>query len=152
MRRHPRAKRLQVILDMAEREQEQLLQAWGQLQQKLQAEQQQRDQLVAYNEEYQQKISAPGNGPLSAGALHATLGFMQQIEEALNKQQERLVLLEKQTDYARQQYLTQHGKVSALLGLMDKLDAEHDALEEKNQQKQADEWANRAASIRLQKK
>lgn len=148
MRQHPRARRLQVLLDMAEREEQERLRVWGELQQRLQAEQQQRQQLVDYNREYQQKISAPGQTPLQAGLLHATLGFMQQIEQALNQQSERLNLLQQQTENARQQYLEQHGKVRALTGLMDRLDQEHAAAEDKQQQKQADEWANRNAALR----
>lgn len=151
MRKHPRAKRLQVLLDMAEREEQELLRRWGELQQQLQAEQEQRQQLVSYNEEYQQRISMPGQGMVSAGTLHATLGFMQQIERALQQQSEKLNLLQKQTEQARQRYLDQHGKVRALTGLMDKLDLEHAAGEEKQQQKLADEWANRAAALRQQR-
>lgn len=151
MRKHPRAKRLQVLLDMAEREEQDLLRRWGELQQQLQAEQEQRQQLVSYNNEYQQRISAPGQGMVSAGTLHATLGFMQQIERALQQQSEKLNLLQKQTAQARQRYLEQHGKVRALIGLMDKLDLEQAASEDKQQQKQADEWANRAAALRQQR-
>lgn len=152
MRRHPRAKRLQVLLDMAEREEEKRLHSWGQLQQQLQGEQEQRQQLLAYNNEYQQRISAPGQGRLSSGSLHATLGFMQQIEDALQQQQQRLALLQKQTDHARQQYLEQHGKVRALVTLMDRLDQEQAAEDDKQLQKQSDEWANRAASLRMRQR
>ena len=41
MRRHPRARRLQVVLDLTEREEQQALSQWGALQQKLAAEQEQ---------------------------------------------------------------------------------------------------------------
>lgn len=149
MRRHPRAKRLQVILDMAEREQEKLLRRWGELQQQLVAEQQQRQQLETYHQEYQQQISAPSSTSLSAGQLHTTLGFMAQVKQALNAQVQRLNLLEKQTELARQAFLQQQGKTQALLKLMDKLDGEYDQEQEKQLQKQADEWANRAASLRM---
>lgn len=151
MRRHPRAKRLQVILDMAEREQEKLLARWGECQQQLLAEQQQRQQLETYHQEYQQQISAPSAISLTAGQLHTTLGFMAQVKQALEAQVQRLNLLETQTEQARQAFLQQQGKTQALVKLMDKLDQEHDQAEEKELQKQADEWANRAASLRMQK-
>lgn len=152
MRRHPRAKRLQIILDMAEREQEKLLQQWGELQQQLLAEQQQREQLENYYQEYQQQISSPSAASVSAGQLHTTLGFMSQVKQALNAQQERLKLLEKQTEKARQAFLHQQGKTQALVKLMDKLDIEYDLEMDKQLQKQADEWANRAASMRMNQK
>lgn len=151
MRRHPRAKRLQVILDMAEREEERLLKIWGDWQQQLVSEQQQRDQLQSYYQEYQQQISAPAEQALSAGQLHTTLGFMAQVKQALEAQEHKLNHLEQRTEHARQAYLEQRGKTQALTKLMDKLDQEHDQETEKQLQKQADEWANRAASIRMNK-
>lgn len=149
MRRHPRAKRLQIILDLAEREQEKRLRAWGELQQQLQSEQQQRQQLESYHQEYQQQISSPTATALSSGQLHTTLGFMGQVKQALNAQKERLTLLEQRTEQARNAFLQQQGKTQALIKLMDKLDQEHDLEADKELQKQADEWANRAASLRM---
>lgn len=151
MRRHPRAKRLQVIASMAAREEEKLLNAWGQLQQRLAQEEEQRQQLELYRLEYQQKISSPSTQAVSAGFVHNALGFMAQIDQALNAQLERLNLLRKQVEVARQQYLAQRGRVKALVGLMDKLDVEYDAEQEKIQQKQSDEWANRAANLRMKR-
>lgn len=150
MRRHARAKRLQIILDLAEREQEKRLQAWGQLQAQLHAEQQQREQLLRYHQEYQQQISAPTTQALSAGQLHTTLGFMGQVQQALTSQEEKLHRLEMRTEQARLAFLEQQGKTQALVKLMDKLDAEHDLAVEKELQKQADEWANRQASLKRQ--
>ena len=151
MRRHPRAQRLQVILDLAEREEEKRLTVWGDLQKKLQSEEEQRDQLQAYNHEYQQKISTPSTQAIKAGDIHATLGFMQQIKGVLQGQQEKIVLLQSQAEVAKQAYLEQRGKAQALHKLMDKLDKEFDAEQEKEQQKQADEWSNRIASKRMKK-
>lgn len=150
MRRHPRAQRLQVILDLAERAEEKSLAAWGQLQQKLQGEVEQKDQLVAYNHEYQQKISAPSQQAIKSGDIHSTLNFMQQIKGVLEGQQEKIALLEKQTEVAKKAYLEKRSKSQALHKLMDKLDKEFDQEEEKQQQKDADEWSNRIASQRMQ--
>lgn len=151
MRRHPRAQRLQVILNLAEREEEKRLAVWGELQQKLQSEEEQRDQLEAYNSEYQRKISSPSTEAIRAGDIHATLGFMQQIKGVLQGQKEKIVLLQSQAETAKKAYLEQRGKAQALHKLMDKLDKEFDAEEEKDQQKQADEWSNRIASQRMNK-
>ena len=151
-RRHARAKRLQVILEMAEREEEKLLGVWGKLQQQLQAEREQRTQLESFRLDYQRSISTPSHQAFSATQLHTTLGFISQITNALNSQQERLVLLEKQTEVARQAYLVQQGKTQALIKLMDKLDAEYDLEQDRQLQKQLDEWANRAASDRMRQR
>lgn len=148
MRRHPRAQRLQVILDLAERAEEKSLSEWGELQQSLQSEIEQKDQLLAYNQEYQEKISAPSQQAIRSGDIHATLNFMQQIKGVLDSQQERVALLEKQTETAKQAYMEKRSKAQALHKLMDKLDKEQDQKEEKQQQKDADEWSNRLAHQR----
>jgi flagellar FliJ protein len=145
MRKHPRARRLQVLLDMAEKAEQQALQEWGKLQQKLQQEEQQRAQLTGYANEYQQQLSSPTDKALSSGFLHNTLGFIGQIETALQTQNEQIKLLQERVATARSHYLEHHGKVKALSGLMDRLDHEHDQQADKELQKQSDEWANRAA-------
>ncbi|MCT7357468.1 flagellar export protein FliJ [Thalassolituus pacificus] len=145
MRRHPRARRLQILFDMAEKAEQQALQEWGQLQQKLHQEEEQRTQLSGYANEYQQQLSVPSGKALSSGFLHNTLGFIGQIETALKTQNEQIKLLQDRVTAARNQYLEHHGKVKALSGLMDRLDHEYDQQADKELQKQSDEWANRAA-------
>jgi len=144
-RHHPRAKRLQVVLELAERDEQQALQNWGEIQQKLQQEEQQRQQLSAYRGEYQSKISAPGNEQISAGHIHNTLGFMAQIESAMKSQAEQISVLTQQAESARELYLKLHGKTKALTELIERLEQEAASAEDKQAQKLADEWANRAA-------
>lgn len=146
---HPRAKRLKVLHSLAEREQDARLRAWGELQQKLKAELEQRTLLESYQQEYQRQISQPTSMAISAGLVHGTLGFMTQIEQALTAQQEKLTLLKRQTEQARQAFLEQQSKTQALVKLMDKLDQEYLLEQEKQLQKQTDELVNRAASLRM---
>lgn len=145
MHRHPKAKRLQVIVNLAEQAEQQALSDWGKLQQKLQQEEQQKQQLQDYVNEYQQSISTPGRSQLKGGAIHNALGFISQIEQALQQQQQQLVLLQQQADAAKQHYLQHHSKLQALHNLLEKLNQEYDHQQDKQGQRQADEWANRAA-------
>ncbi len=145
MRRHPRAQRLQVVLDLTERQEQDALREWGTLQQQLLQEQNQRQQLEVYTLEYQQQISAPRDTPVTAGSVHNALGFMGQIEAALKSQSQKIRQVQDKTDKARESYLVLRGKVKALTDLIDKLEQEFMLQDEKNAQKQADEWANRAA-------
>lgn len=149
-RRHPRAARLQIVLDLTERDEQSALQVWGEIEQKLRGEEAQREQLQQYHGEYQSKIASPGQAVLSAGHIHNTLGFMAQIESAMHTQAEQIVLLRKRSDSARQTYLELHGKVKALTELIEKLEQEAAAQEDRQAQKQSDEWANRAAFNRSQ--
>lgn len=151
MSHHPRAKRLDFVLKMAQDQEEKRLKAFGEAQRKLHEEVEQRQLLTRYQEEYQRQISAPSTQAVSAGVLHGTLNFMQQIEQALVAQKEKIALLNEQVEAAKKSYLEQHGKVQALVKLMEKLDQEFFVEEDKKQQKQADEWANRAASMRMRR-
>lgn len=151
MRAHPRAKRLEFVLNLAKQEETRLLQVLAEQQHKLSEELSQREQLERYHQEYQTQISAPGQTRLQAGLMHATLGFMQQIKQALQLQQERITLLHSQIEQATQAYLTQHGKVQAMDKMLTRLDQEYAVQQEKEQQKQTDEWVNRVASLRMLK-
>lgn len=144
-RRHPRAKRLTVILDLAEKAEKQALSEWGLLQQQLQNEEQQKQQLDEYVAEYQRSLALPSGNAQSGGAIQNTLGFISQVEAALQQQAQQLNLLQQRVDASKEAYLAQHGKVKALNNLLDKLDLEFDQEQDKQQQRQADEWANRAA-------
>ncbi len=148
-RRHPRAQRLQVVLELTEREEKSALQVWGDLQQKLRQEEAQRDQLEQYRAEYQNKISLPGHQQISAGHIHNTIGFVAQIETAMRSQQEQITLLRQQCGQAQSQYLTLHGKSKALTELIERLEQEAAAADDRQAQKQADEWSNRAAFDRM---
>jgi len=145
MKRHPRSRRLQVVLDLTEREEQQALQIWGELQQKLQHENEQKQQLETYSHEYQQMISSPSQTAMKAGQVHNALGFIGQIGRAISTQQQQITLLQKKADAAQKNYLTLHGKVKALQDLIERLEQEAAQAADKEEQKQTDEWAARAA-------
>ncbi|WP_157730006.1 flagellar export protein FliJ [Bacterioplanes sanyensis] len=149
MARHPRAIRLQTVVKLAERDERQALANLGQAQQKLQAEQEQKQQLSDYANDYQQQLSGGHGGQLSAAQLHTTVGFLRQIEQALKQQQEQIVLLQKQVEHERGIWQQCQAKLKALHHLLDKLDQEYDEQQQRLEQHQADEWSNRAAFDRL---
>ena len=91
--RHPRARRLSVVLELAEKDEKEALRRWGDSQQKLGAEEERQQQLTLYAADYQKQISTPSAGQISAGMIHNTLGFISQIETALHQQQEQILTL-----------------------------------------------------------
>lgn len=147
--RHPRAKRLQTVVRLAERDERQALANLGAAQQKLQREQQQQQQLTDYAGDYQRQISGSGGGQISAAQLHTTVGFLQQIEQALKQQQQQIALLQKQVDHEREVWQQAQAKLKALQQLIEKLESEYDHQQARQEQRQADEWSNRAAFDRL---
>ncbi len=151
MPRHPRAKRLQVVFDLAQRAEQTALQALADQQQTLLAEQQQKDQLLIYADEYQRQLSSPTGLSIQAGQLHNTMGFLQQIEAAIKGQAQQLALLQQRVERARTHWLQCQGKVKALQSLLDKLDVEYAHEQDRREQVEADEWSNRMAFQRLKR-
>lgn len=145
MRRHPRAKRLELIFQLAEKDEKQALKNWGEIQQKLDLETQQREQLIQYADEYRSRFSADHNDQLNAGYLHHCLDFISKIEKGLQAQQEQLHLLQAQAEQAKQVFLQAQAKRKGFEHMLDKLDKEYDQAQLKVEQKEADEWANRRA-------
>lgn len=151
MARHPRAKRLQVVLDLAQRAEQSALKALAHHQQSFLAEQQQKDQLLIYADEYQRQLSTPTGSAIQAGQLHNTMGFLQQIETAIKGQAQQLSLLQQRVEAARNEWLCCQGKVKALQSLLDKLDIEYAQEQDRRQQVEADEWSNRIAFQRIKR-
>ena len=146
--RHPRAQRLKVVLDLTEREEQDALQRWGDVQKKLAGEQEKRQQLKNYASDYQRQLSAPGKALIRAGDMHNTLGFIRQIESALRQQEAQIAQLEVMTAKARGAYLQAHGKTEALKNMMQRLEDEHALEVSRREQREADEWATRQSSQR----
>ncbi|MBE0482295.1 MAG: flagellar export protein FliJ [Bacterioplanes sp.] len=151
MARHPRAKRLQVVLDLAQRAEQAALKSLAHQQQALLAEQQQKDQLLIYADEYQRQLSTPTGSAIQAGQLRNTMGFLQQIETAIKGQAQQLSLLQQRVEAARNEWLRCQGKVKALQSLLDKLDIEYAQEQDRRQQVEADEWSNRMAFQRIKR-
>lgn len=148
---HPRAKRLLTVVQLAERDEQQALANLGAAQQKLQLELDQKQQLSDYATDYQAQLSGSQGGHLSSAQLHTTVGFLQQIDQALKQQTEQIALLQKQVERERAVWQRCQAKLKALQQLMDSLEQEYQQQQDRQEQRQADEWANRAAFDRTQK-
>jgi len=141
--RHPRARRLAVVLDLNRREEQDALRRWGDIEQRLNAERDKRTQLQGYAQDYRQQITTPTDHAVSAGHIHNSLEFISQIESALTQQDTQLAQLEAQSNKARQAYLEIHNKVDAMEKMIDRLEQEFQNDFNRREQREADEWANR---------
>lgn len=148
---HPRAKRLQVVMDLAQRAEQSALQVLAQQQHALLAEQQQKDQLLIYANDYQRQLSTPSKQAIQAGHLHNTIGFLAQIETAIKGQAQQLSLLQQRVESARTHWMQCQGKVKALQSVLNKLDAEYAHEQDRREQVDADEWSNRMAFQRMKR-
>ncbi|WP_221799289.1 flagellar export protein FliJ [Oceanobacter mangrovi] len=147
---HPRAKRLIPVWLQAQQAEQKGLAEWGRMQQQLQQELAQQQQLQEYANDYRQQLATPGQASLTGSNIQNLLQFLGQIEQAGQAQSRQIEQLKARIVRAQQHYLALKSKTDGLASLMDKLDLEFHQQQAKQEQRQADEWANRKAFLNRQ--
>jgi len=143
-----RAKRLGLVLKMAEEKEQKDLQAWGRYQQQLEQEQATFNQLEEYMTEYRTTLTSQHAATIKGGQVQNTIAFIEQIREACGHQQQQINLIQQQAEGAQRVYLAARAKAQALRKLIEKLNAQASAIEDKQEQKLMDEFAARSARNR----
>jgi flagellar FliJ protein len=143
-----RIKRLGFVLKMAADKEQQDLKIWGQYQQKLEHEVGKLTQLEQYMTEYRLSLTSQQSGPIQGGQIQNTIAFIEQIKDASSQQQQQINLIEQQAEGAKRLYLAARAKAEALRKLIEKMNNQAFALEEKQDQKMMDEFAARSARNR----
>ncbi|CCK75393.1 MAG: flagellar export protein FliJ [Oleispira antarctica] len=143
-----RVKRLGFVLKMAADKEQQDLKVWGQYQQKLEQEVGTLTQLEQYMTEYRSSLTSQHAAPIQGGQIQNTIAFIEQIKEASGHQQQQIDLVQQQAEGAKRVYLAARAKAEALRKLIEKLNLQAYALEEKQDQKMMDEFAARSARNR----
>ncbi len=143
-----RAKRLGLVLKMAEEKEQTDLQTWGRYQQQLEQEQATFNQLEEYMTEYRTTLTSNHAAAIKGGQVQNTIAFIEQIKEACGHQQQQINLIQQQAEGAQRVYLAARAKAQALRKLIEKLNSQASAIEEKQEQKLMDEFAARSARNR----
>lgn len=142
--RNPRAKRLLLIVKMAEDHEQQCLTAWGEGQRQLKQAEEQLQELNVYLNDYQMKLTSNNaQGAIGSGQVQNIISFINQLKNAVEQQKQQINLISSQCDQAKQAYLTAHSKVKALKKLIEKFEQQFSAAEEKQLQKLMDEFSAR---------
>lgn len=142
-----RAKRLGFVLKMAEEKEQKDLQTWGGYQQQLEQEKEKLTQLEQYTAEYRASLSSASAPSILGGQIQNTIAFIEQIKDACGHQESQINLIQQQSDGAKRVYLASRAKAQALRKLIEKLNAQATAAEEKQAQKIMDEFAARSSRI-----
>lgn len=143
-----RVKRLSFVLKMAVDKEQQDLKVWGQYQQKLEQETATLTQLEQYMAEYRSSLTSQQAPSIRGGQIQNTIAFIEQIKDASGHQQQQIDLLQQQADGAKRVYLAARAKAEALRTLIEKLNLQASAAEEKQDQKMMDEFAARSVRNR----
>lgn len=141
-----RSKRLQLVLDLAERKKQQADQFLAASRQRVEQDQRTMEQLNQYMLEYQQSYLGVNAEGLSGAQLHAQQAFLQKIQDAKNTQIQAMEQNKRELAVVEQHWKEAYAKVKGVEKLKDKaVDAER-AAEEKSLQQQLDERAQSSRS------
>ncbi|GGY68387.1 flagellar protein FliJ [Cellvibrio zantedeschiae] len=138
-----RAKRMQVVLTLAERAEEQAGQQLSQCQAQVDAETEQLRQLDEYAAQYL-TIYTERKTAVRPQELIAYSGFIQRLGDARKEQEGRLKRIEAQMERLRQAWRIAHQKCESIKELITRLKQEENALLDKRLQKELDELVGQA--------
>ena len=142
-----RAKRMQVVLTLAERNEQQTGQQLSQFTVQVEAEAEQLRQLDEYAAQYLNSYSARKTA-VRPQELIAYSGFIQRLGLARKEQQARLDRFQIQLERYRQAWRIAHQKTESIKELILRLQSEENALLDKRLQKEMDELVGQAYSRR----
>jgi len=142
-----RSKRMQVVLTLTERSEQQAGEKLGQFTVQVDAEIEQLRQLDEYADQYLQVYSSR-KVAVKPQELIAYSGFIQRLAEARKEQQARLERMQLQLERYRQAWRIAHQKTKSIKELITRLQHEENAGLDKRLQKELDELVGQAYSRR----
>jgi flagellar FliJ protein len=140
-----RAERMQVVLVLALRQEQQAGEQLRQARSQLEAETEQLRQLDDYAAQYLAAYGARKSG-VSSQELIAYSGFIQRLALARREQQGRLERLQLQLQRLSQAWRITHQKTESIKSLIARLEQEQQGLLDRRLQKELDELASQAFS------
>ncbi|WP_286239964.1 flagellar export protein FliJ [Neptuniibacter halophilus] len=134
-----RSKRLQLVLELAERKKKQADQFLAASRQRVEQDQRTMQQLEQYMAEYQQNYLGANAQGYTGAQLHAQQAFLQKIQDAQQTQQQAMQQNRRELEVVEKHWKEAYARVQGMQKLTDNaLDAERIA-EEKALQKQIDD-------------
>lgn len=139
-----RSKRMKVVVDMAQRAEDDAASQLAKCRRALDEELQRLNDLEQYYQEYDQRFQ---NTPaVRADQLSANRQFLQQLRETCNAQHMQVKKAEALLEAAKSYWRNQHLKHLNLQQYVDKLRSQEGAVREKLEQKLLDDWASQSYS------
>jgi len=139
-----KSQRLQVVVELYSRQEQEALLALGRSQQKYQDLQTQLEQLQRYRQEYQTNFTQQQNTGMSIGKLLEFRAFADKLDKALSGQQTALSLQEQEVIRVRQDWQGCHQRTKSLQKVCELALAEEMRAENRREQREQDERATRS--------
>jgi flagellar protein FliJ len=138
-----RSKRLSVIVDLQQSQENSALQFLGSTLQRLQAQQQQLDQLRDYRASYLQSFAERQAQGMNVGQMLEFRVFAEKLDKAILGQEQALQTMEQDVARARQNWQQCHQRTQSLQKVTDKAVQEELRIEDKREQAEMDARAGR---------
>lgn len=135
-----RAKRMKIVLILAEQREQAAARQLGEWRKQLVAEQAQLQQLTEYRDHYQQ-IYAERSQVRSANDLLTYSSFLQRLVVACAEQEQKIVLVQRQHDMSLQAWQRSYHRRQSIAQMIDRLQNDELLALEKRLQKELDEQA-----------
>lgn len=134
-----RSKRLQVVLDLAERRKQEADKILGEAQGRLTKGEQALEQLQGYYNEYVNNFYSAGASGVSLGQIQNHQAFVQKLQAAIEQQTRANQMERAQLERVREHWQAAYGRHKAIDSLVEKAKTEEQRVQEKQQQKVLDE-------------
>ncbi|WP_271271762.1 flagellar export protein FliJ [Aliamphritea hakodatensis] len=134
-----RSKRLEIVLEQAERKRKQADQLLADSQGRVQKGQETMQQLEQYYAEYANNFYANGAGGVSVQQLDTHQAFMQKIRAAIEQQRQAIESDQQHLEKVREHWKAAYGHFKAIDSVIDKAREDERRVDEKKQQQQIDE-------------
>jgi len=141
-----RSVRLAIVLDLAQRKEDDALSKLKQAQENVHLNQQQLDQLVEYQAEYHQKIRAISHGRINLSQYQTSQHFLFQLGQAIVQQQAKVNFCQQELDAYREQWLQLHLKKKGMNRYILQCRKQELIEEDKREQKEMDEFSSQQFS------
>jgi len=139
-----RSQRLQTIIDLHQRQENDALQALGRSRQQLAAQQSQLDNLQQYRLEYQQKLGVRQQQGMNVSQLLEFRAFADKLDKAIEGQQQTVLKQERDVRSAQAKWEECHQRTKSLKKLAELAVAEEAKIEHRQEQKEQDARAARS--------
>ncbi|MCK7543453.1 flagellar export protein FliJ [Marinobacter bryozoorum] len=143
-----RSERLQVVLELEERKEQQALDRMNEVRRQWQAEQDRLAELQSYQQEYHQQMRQQQQGTVPVSRLQGWQSFIARLDLLIGEQQARASQAEQRVEQARQQWQQAWERRRGMERYIDTCRVQEQRARDLAEQKQADEAAARQFSRR----
>lgn len=143
-----RSERLQVVLTLEERKEQQALDRMNDVRRQWQAEQDRLEELQRYQQEYHQQMRQQQQGTVPVARLQGWQSFIARLDRLIGEQQARTRQAEQRVEQARQQWHQAWERRRGMEKYIETCRAQEQFARDQAEQKQADEAAARQFSRR----